>query len=336
MLADKGRESFAFFRQPFHVVDVARSGAGVSVEITTPILELHENGIVAEVVSDDARVATEIPVSFHETFDRACLVRSLVCRITILPLMKFLNYTFAVVLGASVASWVTCRMVDRSSAEPPAPVAQPVVRAAETVTAPSTDAADRERLARENAELKTELAAARAKLVENDVTLKQTAEQLEELRRPMIADILSSSLRAELKSGEVVVTGGYRLADGRRLYAFAKPVVEQADGKSVIKIEGRYLTLTDEVGQSVGLDNLATNAANTLQHGEVWVPAEEQEVLAKLQATAGTDVQSYPSISVQSGRSGTISIGNTQLKVTPTLAGEGDGLGLELRLEQPQ
>jgi hypothetical protein len=166
--------------------------------------------------------------------------------------------------------------------------------------------------------------------------LKQTTEQLEELRRPMIADILSSSLRAELKSGEVVVTGGYRLADGRRLYAFAKPIVEQVDGKSVVKIEGHYLTLTDEVGQSVGLDNLATNAANTLQHGEVWVPAEEQEVISKLRATAGTDVQTYPSISLQPGRSGTITIGNTQLKVTPTFAAEGDGLGLELRLEQPQ
>lgn len=249
--------------------------------------------------------------------------------------MTVYKYTLVAILAAAVSGWVTCRFSTRApESSVPAPVVQtpaPVV----AVPVPAETAA-LERLAKENADLQAQLDAARTRLVEHDVTLKQTKEQLAELRRPLDADILSSTLRAELKSGETVVTGGYRLPDGKRLYAFAKPVVEQVDGQDMIKIEGRYLSLTDDAGKAVGLDSLATNAANTLQHGEVWVPAEEESVFDQLTGTAGTDIVTYPSLSVRPGGSGTISVGGIHLKVTPTLAGEGGGLGLELRLEQPQ
>ncbi|MDF3057721.1 MAG: hypothetical protein K0R17_1936 [Rariglobus sp.] len=256
--------------------------------------------------------------------------------------MNFLKYPLVALLAALVSSWVTYRIAQRAPEEihRPAPSAElrPAVPAVDT-PAPgvaSVDTAEMERLMRENADLNAQLADTRARLVAHGAALKQTRDELDELRRPMIADLLSSTLRADLKSGEVVVTGGYKLADGRRLYAFAKPSVEQIDGANVVMIEGRYVTLTDEVGKSVGLDNLATNAANTLQHGEVWVPDEEAAVFEKLANTQGTDVMTYPSVSVRPGRSGTINIGNTQLRVTPTLAEDGDGLGMELRLEQPQ
>lgn len=247
---------------------------------------------------------------------------------------QFLRFVLAATLGAAVASVVTVRIIRRGPAVHPVAAVQSVAPAAPATVSP--DAAVVARLARENADLQAQLDAARASLAEHDATLKQTKEQLAELRRPLDADILSSTLRAELKSGEVVVTGGYRLPDGKRLYAFAKPVVEQVDGQDMIKIEGRYLSLTDDAGKAVGLDSLATNAANTLQHGEVWVPAEEESVFTQLSGTAGTDVVTYPSLSVRPGSSGTISVGDIHLKVTPTRAAEGNGLGLELRLEQPQ
>ena len=244
----------------------------------------------------------------------------------------FLTCALTAALGAIVSGVTTYRVVQRAPAVSPAPVVRPAVALAPVPVA----VADWERLTQENVDLQAQLDAARASLAEHDATLKQTREQLAELRRPMDADILSSALRAELKSGEVVVTGGYRLPDGKRLYAFAKPVVEQVDGQDMVKIEGRYLSLTDDAGKAVGLDSLATNAANTLQHGEVWVPAEEESVFAQLAGTAGTDILTYPSLSVRPGSSGTISVGDIHLKVTPTIAAEGGGMGLELRLEQPQ
>ncbi|MBW8781080.1 MAG: hypothetical protein JF599_04225 [Verrucomicrobia bacterium] len=245
--------------------------------------------------------------------------------------MKFLKYTLAAVLGAAVASLATCQFVSRLAEATTAPAAAP---RRSTPRVPDTVKAELVRVSQENAELKAQLDAARASLVEHAATLKQTKEQLDELRRPMTADILSSTLRAELKSGEVVVTGGYKLADGRRLYAFAKPVVQQNNGRDEVMIEGRYLTLTDEAGKSVGLDTLATNAANTLQHGEVWVPEEEQSVVNQLRTTPGTEFLGYPRITVLPGSSGTIEIGDIQLKVTPTLSAT-HALSLELRLEQP-
>jgi hypothetical protein len=257
--------------------------------------------------------------------------------------MKAYYYMLSAALGAAAASWGTYRVVkpqspDFSVAAGPSIAFRPV---ATTLPGPNVESAaetalERDRLAHENAELKAQLDAAYAQLVDQNSALNRAKEQLDDFRRPLMVDVLSSTLRAELKSGEVVVTGGYPLADGRRLYAFAKPIAQDVDGAGGVRIEGHYLTLTDEVSQTVGLDSLATNAANTLQHGEVWLPGEDDAVLVKIQNTPGADVVVYPDLAVQFGRSGTISVGDVRIKVTPSRADSGDGLGLELRLEQPQ
>jgi hypothetical protein len=176
----------------------------------------------------------------------------------------------------------------------------------------------------------------RAELAAREAVLVTTKEALAELRRPMTEDVLSSSLRAEMKSGEAIVTGGYRLPDGKRLYAFATPVLERsADGGEQVRIEGRYLAVTDAAGSAAGLDGLATNAANTLQHGEVWVADEQKTIIDQLSAAEGTDVLSYPAVSVRPGFSAAIDVGGIRLKVTPERSDEADGLKVELRLEQP-
>lgn len=252
--------------------------------------------------------------------------------------MKPLSFIFAVALGAAIATWGTHRWLSGKSREVVS-VASADARGARavqtTVTVDSADAEERERLRKENADLKARLAEAQEKLSKSDVSLQVVREQLDELRRPMEVDMMSSALRAEMKSGEVVVTGGYKLADGRRLYAFAKPTVKDVAGTPVVMIEGSYLTLTDDAGRSVGLDNLATNAANTLQHGEVWVPDEATEVLGKLKGAEGTDVLTTPVLNILPGQSGVVSVGGTQLKITPSLLDRGDGLDVEIRLEQP-
>ena len=256
--------------------------------------------------------------------------------------MRILNFMLAIVGGAVAAClliyWVAGRGLRERAGESERPGEARVVATAPVVveSAKGVEAGELARLAKENAGLKEEIEAMRGRLAGGEETLKRTQEQLDELRRPMEADILSSTLRADLKSGEVVVTGGYKLADGRRLYAFATPVVEEIDGAKQVRISARYLTLTDAAGSAAGLDNLSTNAANTLQHGEVWVADEERAVLEKVGTMTGVDVVTAPKVSLRSGGSGLISIGDVQLKVTPTLAGEGDGLGMELRLEQPQ
>jgi hypothetical protein len=247
--------------------------------------------------------------------------------------VKVINYIAAGLVGALIAGVAVYRLASRME------VVERVREVRVSVPSepvPGVTADDVARLAREKAELQTKLEEAQAVVVASDGVLNQTKAQLAELRRPMEEDLMSSALKADLKSGEVVVTGGYRLPDGKRLYAFAQPVVETVDGQTVVKIEGRLLALTDDAGRRVGLDNLSTNAANTLQHGEVWVAEEQDEVLALLAAESGTSLITVPQISLKSGASGVIEVGDIKLKVTPTLTGDEGGMNMELRLEQPQ
>jgi hypothetical protein len=247
--------------------------------------------------------------------------------------VKVIQYIAAGLVGALVAGVAVYRLAPRVE------VVERVREVRVTVPAepvPGVTPEDVARLTNEKAALQTRLAEAEASVLLKDGALKQTKEQLAELRRPMEEDIMSSALKAELKSGEVVVTGGYRLPDGKRLYAFAQPLVETVDGEPMVKVEGRLLSLTDEAGKTVGLDNLSTNAANTLQHGEVWVADEQTEVLALLAAENGTSLMTMPRITLKSGASGMLEVGDIKLKVTPTLTGDQGGMNLELRLEQPQ
>ena len=244
--------------------------------------------------------------------------------------VKPLNYILAGVIGASIATLASYRVFNLRS--DPVVVAPAAARHRSALGPSPVEFA---RLTREKADLDAQLAETRAKLAEHDATLAQTKQSLEELRRPMMADTLSSALRAELKSGEVVVTGGYKLPNGKRLYAFAQPVIGQEEGVEVVKIESRFFAITDDAGKAVGLDSIATNANNTLQHGEVWVADEQTSVLAKLNASADTDMLASPSITVRPGTSGSIEIGTLKLKVTPVVSADHANMDFDVRLEQP-
>lgn len=247
--------------------------------------------------------------------------------------MKFLHYTFSAVLGAALASWATHRFLALVSEEERAP--RVVYLPAPEVLAVGGDGPGvAEAWVAELAAAKEALT---GELAEVREALARTRENLAELRRPMDADVMSSAVRAELKSGEVVVTGGYRLPDGKRLYAFVQPFVEQAtDGAEVVRISSQFRLLADDVGAAVGLDNLATNAANTLQHGEVWMAEEQREILGLIDPIPGVTGMSAPGVTVRSGTSSVIELGEMRLKVTPMLAADGESLDFEVRLEQPQ
>ena len=255
--------------------------------------------------------------------------------------MKFLNYTLTGVLGAALASFATYRLLDGGVRAPAAVVEPSTLREpVEALVAPAADGptlTELEELRRRNAELSAQLAEERARVAQNGVVLARTREDLDELRRPMSADVMSSALRADMKSGEVVVTGGYKLPDGTRLYAFVQPTVEQVDGADVVNIASTFRVLSDETGKAVGLDNLATNAANTLQHGEVWVAEEQEAVLGALENAPGMRGLSYPSVKVPTGVSSVIDVGGElKLKVTPKLAPDRERMDFEVRLEQNQ
>jgi hypothetical protein len=214
-----------------------------------------------------------------------------------------------------------------SATNPAAPSSTPTASVTPALTPTPAPDPRLAQLTAENEDIRARLAAAQ--------TAQTTArEKLAELRRPMTLDVISSTLRATARPGETVVTGGSLMPDGKRLYLLATPKREWSDGREIITIEGQYLATTDAAARSVGLDALNTNAANTLQHGQIWAAGESTATLSTLAKVGGADVLSAPRIALLPGTEGSITIGDKLLlQTTPTLAADGQGVTLELRFE---
>jgi hypothetical protein len=216
----------------------------------------------------------------------------------------------------AVTSWAT----------PPPPLPPPKPAVAQT-TSELTEA-----LEADNARLRQALAAARA---ERDRLAQQAARtdaKLATLRRPLDADLVSSTLRASVRPGEVVVTGGQRAADGRRVFAFVEPVRDPSTSGGALRYRSQVAYLSDAAAAAVGLSELSSNAANTLQHGEVWLADERRAVLERLATLPDTEIVPLQDSPGALGQASRLQTGPYALSFE-TGAGEGADLDLELRLE---
>jgi hypothetical protein len=188
------------------------------------------------------------------------------------------------------------------------------------------------RLREENQALREKLRAeADARLAAKE-ELADALHELGELRRPLEVDMASSTLRASLTPGEGVVTGGYRLPDGSRLFAFVETDT-RADGG--IGVMSRFYSVPDASVPGLGLQNLLTEAANTLQHGEVWVRDEIADVTRRMQQPGTARPVGLGATSLRPGEASVLPI-ESDPPITFRIYAEsgGDkGLELELRLE---
>ena len=95
--------------------------------------------------------------------------------------------------------------------------------------------------------------------------------QLEKITRPFGQNVLSSTVNAEITPSETLVTGGYRTADGNYELTLITPrSVTLEDGSEGIEVGCKILSVGSEFVEAQGLETLATNAKNTLQHAEAW------------------------------------------------------------------
>lgn len=142
-----------------------------------------------------------------------------------------------------------------------------------------------------------------------------------------------------VQPGEVIVTGGALMQDGKRLYAFAKPVRQTTeDGGELVAIESHFFALSDEGTRAVGLQDLNTPAANTLQHGQVWSEKEFQNAPEKSRSLKGTKILNAPRITMHPGKEGSVNYGEDggemlQLKVAPRLNPDGRTVDIDVRLQ---
>lgn len=170
----------------------------------------------------------------------------------------------------------------------------------------------------------------------------EVEKQLAEISAPLSGDMASTMFNAEVKVGQSIVTGGYQTSDGRNQFTILKPkVVTDRDGGKQIEIDSNLIAMSKEDTKRSGLDSLATNARNTLQHAESWEESDVSSTMELLQNSAASEHLGQPKTFVSPGEEFTIQMtsddrGSYTLSGTAELSPNGSGVVLKARIEQKQ
>jgi hypothetical protein len=172
--------------------------------------------------------------------------------------------------------------------------------------------------------------------------LETVEKQLEEISAPLVEDMASTMFHADIKEGQSLITGGYQTADGKNQFTILKPsVIRTPNGQQHIQIDSKLIAVSQEDAMKSGLDTLATNAKNTLQHAESW---EESDVFSTLEAIRNSEGSKYlgaPSIVVAPGQNFRIEgisddRNSYSLAGTAELSPSGSGVVLKARIQQKE
>ncbi|MEP4078941.1 hypothetical protein [Haloferula sp.] len=135
--------------------------------------------------------------------------------------------------------------------------------------------------------------------------LERTKSELASLSTPLNEnDVLSSAVNAVVGQGESLVTGGYQLSDGRYELTFITPKAvgleggESGLGKDIM-LEIKSMVVNDAFVETSGLDTLATNARNTLQHAEAWSGDDVFNTFKSASEAEGVDMGSSPTVTTR-------------------------------------
>jgi len=190
-------------------------------------------------------------------------------------------------------------------------------------------------LSRQVTELRAQAEQAERAAVRTHRALLEAQGKLDQALKPLEHEMFSSALRTTVESEHTVITGGYQVPGGGFEYTMFKPTLTTQDGRKVIMLEGKIMHVQKEQVASLGLNSLETNADNTLQHGEVWSPAQAGKFdLTVKTLDGGVEVLSYPRVMLSNGQEGRIEIGNYNAILKATVPEKGGAIQLELRTEQ--
>ena len=166
--------------------------------------------------------------------------------------------------------------------------------------------------------------------------------QLAEISAPLAADMASTMFNADIKKGQSLVTGGYQTADGRNQFTILKPsIISGSNGSKQIQIDSNLIAMSRNDTTQSGLDSLATNAKNTLQHAESWEESDVAGTMQMLQSSSDSEHLGQPKIVVAPGGDFTIQMTSDDqnsytLSGTADLSPDGSGVVLKARIEQQE
>jgi len=145
--------------------------------------------------------------------------------------------------------------------------------------------------------------------------------QLAEFNKPLQSNIRSATVDTEVLADETLIL-------------FLRP--ERAvldDGRVAVKLSGTVIGLSEEHLKGSAVEGLATNASNTIQHGEAWQNTEAESTLDDLRESSTV---SMPSVITLPGQAAQINVQDgLQYKVTPEFLENGKDFRIRLRMEHP-
>ena len=192
-------------------------------------------------------------------------------------------------------------------------------------------------LEEENERLRGKVNSLRQELARMQEDQKKLEDKVDELLKPLDADILSSTLKTTIAKGEILVTGGYQTADGNFQYAMVEPtLIELDDGQTAISMQTRQYAIKPYIVNELGLNSLSTSAGNTLQHGEIWTAAEIIKWNENVANSTDIELVASPNLVLYPGSNAEIQIGEYKISTTPTILEDNSGFDIELRIEQPR
>lgn len=139
--------------------------------------------------------------------------------------------------------------------------------------------------------------------------LEVTQSELDQISRPLHEEMLSSTVNASIRPGETLVTGGYMTADGRYEMTFLTPKIITQDGNERVELKSQVISIDGEFAKTHGMETLATNARNTLQHAEAWEQSDATKIITAARNDGGATLTSSPSITSALGQPFEISMG---------------------------
>jgi hypothetical protein len=172
--------------------------------------------------------------------------------------------------------------------------------------------------------------------------LETVENQLKEISAPLAEDMASTMFNAEIKEGQSLVTGGYQTADGKNQFTILKPsVIRTPNGSQQIQIASKLIALSQDDTKNTGLDTLATNAKNTLQHAESWEESDVSSTMEQIQNSQGSDYLGEPTAIVAPGEKFNIEMTSDDrnsytLAGTAELSPTGSGVILKARIQQKE
>jgi len=158
----------------------------------------------------------------------------------------------------------------------------------------------------------------------------RVSENLDRVRRSLDEDVYTSTVRTVINPDETLVTGGFKTQDGRRVFAAMKPRWVTHKGARMIKEERQIFHTTAGQLQAAGLETMATNAGNVIQHGQLW----QSDALASHLQKYGVAITEIPGALRPAISRGGIEFGDYKIWTTPYNEGDTAGpIDMEMTIE---